>query len=100
MPFSDKPITHKQFTVTIAIMMVVSFSLAGLGITMSNAQRRETERKFCGVITLAVGEAGRRVLGYRENPPNTEAGQSQQHAAEVAYVRYQELSHRLGCSPS
>lgn len=100
MPFSHKPTTHREFTYGLIVIMIVSFSLAALGLVVANANQRETERKFCAIMAESHNRAVRAVEAYRENPPSTDAGRAQREETEKSLALVIQLERDLGCPPS
>ena len=99
MPFSSQPITRKQFTISMLIVMISAFTLFGMGMVISNSNRQESERKFCEVMKLTAQSAQRRVDGYRAEPPTTEAGRVQAQEAVITLSAVQNLMRQLSCPP-
>jgi ABC-type Na+ efflux pump permease subunit len=88
-----RPATRAELTA----LLIVCFTLAALGLVVSNAQRRASERKFCEVVTTSVRQVERQLAAYEETPPATEAGKAQQEQAQVALGQLSNLSRSLGC---
>lgn len=59
--------------------------------------RRESELKFCQIVSYARQTEERKVAGYSEEPPATEAGKKQREQTIIALRTYQDLEHSLGC---
>lgn len=90
-------VTRKQLAGVVLILMIVSFSLAGLGIALNRAAVRESERKFCEATALSVQNAHRRVDAFKTEPPITEAGRVQAQEAVIGLSAVENLERRLGC---
>jgi hypothetical protein len=103
-------VTRKGLSIVVAVMMVVSFSLAGMGIALSNARQRESdrrltaqqqesERKFCSLIMQSQARAHRQAEAFRSAPPDTDAGRKQREELTTALGSIDKLVRDLGCPP-
>lgn len=81
------------------VLLIVCLSLAALGLVVSNAQRRASERKFCDITEFGVQQIEQQVKAYEDRPPSTEAGRAQQQLAVEALMKYRQLNRSLGCDP-
>jgi|ERR1044072_846349 hypothetical protein len=81
----------------LAVVLFVCFTLAGLGLVMSNSQRHDTELKFCALVENSQGRTARQVKAYQEAPPTTEAGREQRQETIAALKNLDKLMKDLGC---
>lgn len=81
------------------VLLVVCFSLAGLGLVVSLSAVHDSERKFCALLANSHTRAQRALDAYRDAPPTTEAGRRQRDEVIIALSQLNQLERDLGCPP-
>jgi hypothetical protein len=89
-----------------ALLSALVFALAvGFGSVLASrsfaqASIRDSEQKFCLSVTFARDTEARKVAGYANDPPVTEAGKEQMEQTKTSLRAYQDLLRSLGCPQS
>lgn len=84
---------------SLAVMLLVCFSLAGLGLVVSIGAVHDSERKFCALIDNSHSRAQRQADAFKTTPPATEAGRKQRDEVLIALSQLNKLERDLGCPP-
>lgn len=81
------------------LLLTLGASLGALlgANALAEQGRRDTELKFCQVVAYARDTEVRKLNGYREDPPQTEAGKGQLEQAEASLRAYRDLERTLSC---
>lgn len=94
--------TIKLGGITLAcVLAALGSGLASLlgANAMANSGRRDTERKFCQVVSYSRATEERKLAGYEKEPPATETGRSQRDQVVASLASYRDLERALGCPP-
>lgn len=92
--FMRQPVSNYS----LAVLLLVCVSLAGLGVLLSQASSKRVTQVVCEVSGEVVSDIHRRLAAYEQAPPTTAAGFAQKREIEESLRRWESRERQLGCS--